>query len=781
MYCRFRWVFCQLEYLRRCIPGRIRLALNELPETLDKTYERSLEEIDEQNWKFAHRLFQCVAAASRPLLVNELAEFLAFDFDTGSTPTFLIDWRPEDPAHTVLSMCPSFLAVVKQRNGSPVVQFVHFSVKEYLTSRRLTKAKDSISRFHVSMIPAHTILAQACLGALLHLDKNPTRKELETFPLAEYAAENWVGHTQFENVSSKIQDGMKRLFDPRRNHLSVWVWIRDPDDPRSRFWRSYQPEQARAKPLHYAALCGVQDVAAFLINERLQDVNVRGFDKKETPLHVASRLGHVDIVRLLLEHGADAQAQDDDKRTPLLLASLNGHLEAARVLLEHGANTEVRYFRKQTQAKIFLVSEDGRAEVVYRDKSDESETPSSYSVSERNKFESNPLLLASQVGHVEFARVLLKHGADTEAVDNGKRTPLLLAMQLGHVDVVRVLLEHAADVNARDANNATPLHMAFRSIDSPDPDIVRLLLRHKPNIHAQDNKGQTPFMMAKEQGNHSIIRLLSEYETKHPRSLGAEGPGMSYPPDAEHGWTPPRTEHDWEPPRAEHGWAQPGAERGSSWAPPGAAHGWAAPEAEHGRAPPREEHEWAPLRAERGWAPPGSDHGRVSPKAEYVRARPRDGWTPPGTEYDWAPPRARTPPATEYDWAPPRAYTPPATEYDWAPPRACTPSGAGYGRAPPRAWTPPRAEYGQAPPRAEHEWALPGAEHGWGRWASPRADPEIFYPPGAERPWKRNRTETENPGMPLYPPEAKTPEMSHPPRAERFSKRSRTETTQFPH
>jgi hypothetical protein len=76
-------VFCQLLYLRRCIPGRIRHALSELPKTLDGTYARTLEEIDEQNWKYAHRLFQCVAAASRPLLVNELAEFLAFDFEAG--------------------------------------------------------------------------------------------------------------------------------------------------------------------------------------------------------------------------------------------------------------------------------------------------------------------------------------------------------------------------------------------------------------------------------------------------------------------------------------------------------------------------------------------------------------------------------------------------------------------------------------------------------------------------------------------------------------------------
>jgi hypothetical protein len=98
---------------------------------LDETYAHSLKEIDKQNWEYAHRLFQCVAAASRPLYVKELAGFLAFDFEAGPIPLFLANWLPGDPTHTVLSTCSSLLAVVSV-NGFPIVQFAHFSVKEYL-------------------------------------------------------------------------------------------------------------------------------------------------------------------------------------------------------------------------------------------------------------------------------------------------------------------------------------------------------------------------------------------------------------------------------------------------------------------------------------------------------------------------------------------------------------------------------------------------------------------------------------------------------------------------
>src|SRR5216683_582906 len=151
---RFRWVYCQLVYLYGCHPGRIRHALAELPATLDETYERTLGEINQANSELAHRLFQCVAVASRPLRVEELAEFLAFDFSAGPTPKFREDWRLEDPVEAVLSTCTTLLSLVDVY-GIPVIQFSHFSVKEFLTSSRIAGKRDAISdRYHVSMTRA---------------------------------------------------------------------------------------------------------------------------------------------------------------------------------------------------------------------------------------------------------------------------------------------------------------------------------------------------------------------------------------------------------------------------------------------------------------------------------------------------------------------------------------------------------------------------------------------------------------------------------------------------
>jgi len=370
---RFRWVHCQLDYLGDCLPGCIRQALDELPATLDGTYERTLREIKETNWEFARRLLLCVCVVSRPLKVEELAQFLAFDFKAGQQiPKFREDWCLEDPVEAVLSTCSTLLSLVMVED-SQVIQFSHFSVKEFLMSTRFAENSDMISRrYHVSMTPAHTVVAQACLGILLHLDEKVTRDSLRKFPLAEYAAEQWFVHARFEGVSENGVEGMKRLFDKRKPHFAIWLWICDPTMPSWRRNESVERSLApRGTAVHYAAFCGLHSVVRALAIEHSEDVNSRSFDDGSTPLHLASQKGHVEVARLLVGYGADAAAQDGEGWTPLHRASERGHLDVARFLVEHGAD---------------VAAQDGGG--------------------------STPLYWAFERGHLVLARLLIKHRTD---------------------------------------------------------------------------------------------------------------------------------------------------------------------------------------------------------------------------------------------------------------------------------------------------------------------------------------------------------------------------------
>src|ERR1700755_3364785 len=140
---RFRWVFCQLEVLRHCFPPSVRRILDELPESLDETYERILREIRKPNQGLAHRLMQCLVVAVRPLKVKELAEVLAFDFDAEGIPKLNENWRWEDQEEAVMWACSSLVTIVKD-GDSRIVQFSHFSVKEFLTADRLFPPRPAV-------------------------------------------------------------------------------------------------------------------------------------------------------------------------------------------------------------------------------------------------------------------------------------------------------------------------------------------------------------------------------------------------------------------------------------------------------------------------------------------------------------------------------------------------------------------------------------------------------------------------------------------------------------
>ena len=199
-------MYCQLEALRHCLPPSVGRILEELPESLDGTYERVLREINKANRDHARRLLQCLTVALRPLHVEELAEVLAIDFDApaqGGIPQSNPNWRWADQHQAVLSTCSSLIAIVDDGDFQ-VVQFSHFSVREFLTSDRLACSSGDVSRYHIVLEPAHTILAQSCLGVLLRLDDHVHEDNVGDTPLVEYAARHWVDHAQFENVVSRI-------------------------------------------------------------------------------------------------------------------------------------------------------------------------------------------------------------------------------------------------------------------------------------------------------------------------------------------------------------------------------------------------------------------------------------------------------------------------------------------------------------------------------------------------------------------------------------------------
>ena len=506
-------MYCQLEYLADCPLVGIQRALDDLPATLDETYERTLREIKDTEAEYVRRLLLCVAVASRPLKVEELSQILAFDFE-GPIPVFREECRRKNPAAAVLSTCPTLLSVVKVKDRySKVVQFAHFSVKEFLTSTRFAKKRDSISsRYHISMAPAHTLMTQACLGMLLHLDRNIRRHGLLRHPLAKYAAEHWFEHARFEGVSQNAEEGMKQLFDRTKPHLSIWLWIHDPTLRKRR--KAEVPFLPDGTPLHYAAFCGLRDIAKMLATKYPKDVNSRSFNDGLTPLHLTSMTAHVDLVRMLTERGADVSAQSQGGKTPLHSASGMGRVDVAQILVERGADVSAR--DKDGRTPLHCASSRGHVDAAW------TLIECRADVSAQDMVSQTPLHWASSMGHVDVAWVLVERGADVSAKDEDGWTPLHCASSRGHVDVARMLMKCRADVSAQDMDSWTPLHWAS---SMGHVDVARMLVERGADVSAQAQYGKTPLHWASGMGHVDVAQMLVEH-------------GADVSVQDKYGWTP---------------------------------------------------------------------------------------------------------------------------------------------------------------------------------------------------------------------------------------------------
>ncbi|KAN0126986.1 Ankyrin repeat-containing domain protein [Russula decolorans] len=499
----FRWVVCQLDTLRRCFPASIRRALNELPRTLDETYERILLGIDEEKQEYAIRLFRCLAFSRRPLRVKELAEVIAVEFDAGRIPRLNVNLRPGDADKAVLSACSTLVEIIKPdgntlyNSADRVVQFSHYSVKEFLTSERLAKSmRRDLSHYHISPEPAHTVLAQNCISTLLQLD-NDIEGIHRGFPLAEYASRNWFHHAQCHGVASRIQKGMERLFDPDRRHFSIWTSMQDMDGTLS--WE--RSTRTKASPLYYAALCGIGSLVEHLVVTRRQDPN-QSRGSQGTPLHVAVVSGHTSIARLLLEHAADANARDMNNVTPLHEAIERGNLDIAQLLINHGADVNAFVYRSDYQLRMAVSRSEGLGH-AHKDM-----VPSaSADENARGKSKSTPLHSAAKRGNLKTAQLLIGHGADVNILDDQRDSPLHKALQYQKFGVVELLVKGGADVNVRNIHHSSPL---YEAVEIGSLDAVRSLLSHGAIVNTLGRKGDSPLHKAGQLQKLDIVELLLE-------------------------------------------------------------------------------------------------------------------------------------------------------------------------------------------------------------------------------------------------------------------------------
>ncbi|XP_065698245.1 ankyrin repeat domain-containing protein 16 isoform X3 [Patagioenas fasciata] len=255
--------------------------------------------------------------------------------------------------------------------------------------------------------------------------------------------------------------------------------------------------------LHHAARYGHRDVLVYLVETLGMDIEVFNSDYKR-PLHEAASMGYGECVSYLLERGASVDCLKKADWTPLMMACTRKNLEVIKALVEHGANPLLK--NKDGWNCFHIASREGHPQVL-RYLLDVS--PSCWDT--ESTIKRTPLHTAAMHGCVDAVELLLERCQyKPDSRDKCGVTPFMDAIQNGHVDIARLLLEkHQACCTAMDALGAQALHRA--AVTAQD-EAIRFLISElgvDVNERATDVQLTALHYAAKEGHTHTIQTLLS--------------------------------------------------------------------------------------------------------------------------------------------------------------------------------------------------------------------------------------------------------------------------------
>lgn len=253
----------------------------------------------------------------------------------------------------------------------------------------------------------------------------------------------------------------------------------------------------------------------------------------QTALMTAVSKGDGAIVQCLLAAGAEINRKNSHGYTALMIAAQNGKEDAVKLLLERGADTAAINSFGQTAG--MLAQTAGHAVISQTLQQQQASKRSLIGIAahflkplirrgvaqedaqrENDQFTAlgNALLEAVKAGENNVDS-LLRNGASVSAIDASGQTALLYATSRSREALVKKLITAGADVNASDNNGRTALMNVCFIANTKQHDycikIARNLLKAGARVNVANTAGFTALMNAANKGNEEIVRLLLEY------------------------------------------------------------------------------------------------------------------------------------------------------------------------------------------------------------------------------------------------------------------------------
>ncbi|KAK2813151.1 hypothetical protein FQN50_000828 [Emmonsiellopsis sp. PD_5] len=560
----YLWVYLTLDLIEKDVnidKKGIEQATSHLPETVDGAYENILSKSRDTNKTL--RLLHIIVAATRPLTLEEMNVALSIRENHQSYDDLNLK-SEERFHETIRDLCGLFVTVVNSRVyllHQTAKEFLVKSAsglhpnsgqgglkwKNSLVPQQSHRILLDICVWHL-LFPQFDSLIWTMIAAVLDSKSDEQKDTILSKYLADhvflaYSANHWALHCREAHVKDRklARLLLLKMCDPDSARSSFLVMLKWP-------WRALPEFNMDLSALSMASYFGLTAVVKMILNTSGIDINEtdsvsertalfwaaeRGFldiasllmkgtrrsltellqfpfgkrpkidlaDKDGyTPLAIAAQNGHYDVVKLLIEKGANIECVNIlSNMTPLIIAISNAHEEIAKLLIEKGANVEHQdSFRESPLHHATHVGLHTLVDLLLEKGVDP----------DHQGADGAALYTAAYSGHHATVESLLEKGANPNIRDLEDWSPLMGAIETGEEICARLLLQHGAYVNVSNKDGETPLSMAIKS---EHEGVLKLVLEHGANINEVYGDGETPLTKAIKTEKEGVVKLVMEY------------------------------------------------------------------------------------------------------------------------------------------------------------------------------------------------------------------------------------------------------------------------------
>lgn len=522
----FQWAVMVVEKARDFneyieTPKGILKELEDLPQGLDKLYEKSFQTMDTDRRSQSLQLLRWVCFAQRPLSVEELHDALLFDSSVTTWQKSMDCKKSSHEMENIIKSLSCNLAVIHKKNeGHHTVQLRHQSVHDYLVSSGLQHLNGSTpTSTPLASSVIHLQLFRFCLH-YLSLKEVVTRcdvlkalrvsteigtvqftKSVEyACPFLQYAIKHWTYHAKLAEDDNYEQGDLLQLYQCLSNapfekldEVSAW---------------NYYDERGMTL-LHVASQYGLLQLVKWIFkfqnNPNLTSINTNS-ERHHAVNSVMGKLSQMTFKKV------DVDMKTLRGMTPLSFA-IKGRQEAmVKHLVEnYNANVNTTVLRKSTV--LTYAATEGNAEIVKL-----LLQHSKIKVNVMAEWGGTALTSAASRGNDETIKLLLQHSkTNVNAKDKWGRTALLLAANGGHKGIVAMLLHCSMiKVRAKDKSGTSAL---MEAVEMGHREIVALLLRHSDvYVNTINMENKTALWYAVQRGNEGMVALLLRHSNIDPNA-----------------------------------------------------------------------------------------------------------------------------------------------------------------------------------------------------------------------------------------------------------------------